>query len=400
MKDHLAVIGGGISGITTAVTLQLLGYETVCYAKKLVGDEIEGDPCFASQYPAASVIPHSVDTDDLKQLFSASQSVFEKLYELKDFHVSKHHHYELYEFSREMPAYTSDLLNFSSLHEAREQRIPKRKNAPVLNGWSFDCYIAEWPSYIHQLYQLYQQLDGKIRQQEIQREEIANLPVEIIINCAGLGAFELADDPVSPQLIRGHLAHINDRPLVQNKNGQTVSYNYTPELSIYSTAGRTSDVYCYPINGQWILGGSRQYGMLDEDGNWQGEEYSDVIDIDGNEVPRPIITLNRDILSNTFDINLDYANSNVKSYTGYRFIREDDEQSLRLEPDNTGGKLMIHNYGHGGAGVTLSWGCALKVLQYIEQTGMKVPADYRLEKQLKTNDLKYHLRKMYSICFE
>lgn len=46
--------------------------------------------------------------------------------------------------------------------------------------------------------------------------------------------------------------------------------------------------------------------------------------------------------------------------------------SVRLELDNyqtnAGRKLLvIHNYGHGGAGVTLSWGCAYDVLGLVQR---------------------------------
>lgn len=35
--------------------------------------------------------------------------------------------------------------------------------------------------------------------------------------------------------------------------------------------------------------------------------------------------------------------------------------AVRLEAEQRGEELVIHNYGHGGAGVTLSWGCAEEV---------------------------------------
>jgi D-amino-acid oxidase len=36
---------------------------------------------------------------------------------------------------------------------------------------------------------------------------------------------------------------------------------------------------------------------------------------------------------------------------------------VRLEKELISGKVIIHNYGHGGSGVTLSWGCAEEVVE-------------------------------------
>ena len=39
---------------------------------------------------------------------------------------------------------------------------------------------------------------------------------------------------------------------------------------------------------------------------------------------------------------------------------------VRLEEETINGKKVIHNYGHGGAGVTLSWGCADEIVKMIK----------------------------------
>jgi len=42
--------------------------------------------------------------------------------------------------------------------------------------------------------------------------------------------------------------------------------------------------------------------------------------------------------------------------------------SVRLEPEwfMDGKKLVIHNYGHGGSGFTVCWGCAKEVVQILQ----------------------------------
>ena len=40
--------------------------------------------------------------------------------------------------------------------------------------------------------------------------------------------------------------------------------------------------------------------------------------------------------------------------------------AVRLEAEKYGDKIVVHNYGHGGAGFTLSWGCARDVLEIVK----------------------------------
>jgi glycine/D-amino acid oxidase-like deaminating enzyme len=41
--------------------------------------------------------------------------------------------------------------------------------------------------------------------------------------------------------------------------------------------------------------------------------------------------------------------------------------SYRLDAETASGRFIVHNYGHGGAGITLSWGCAAKVTDIVRR---------------------------------
>ena len=55
-------------------------------------------------------------------------------------------------------------------------------------------------------------------------------------------------------------------------------------------------------------------------------------------------------------------------------LRPFRKSGVRVEPDRLrDGRPVIHNYGHGGSGFTLSWGCAAKRLACAEAVAQMTP---------------------------
>lgn len=375
-SENIIIIGGGVSGVTTALTLQLLGYQTAIYADKKSGDvkNKNAHPEFASLFPSASVIPHSVYSDNLENLFRSSQSLFYELRKRSFPGLTLHKHFEVFEFEKEHPEYCNWMMNFSPLEEFHPHEIPRRSLSQDLYGWAFDCIFADWPLYYPALISLYKETEGEIIQCKLHNQDISTLPADIIVNCSGTGSPNLFDDPVEKQLIlKGHLLHKPEAPLITNTNDEIISYNYTPKASTYSDAyGNACDVYCYPRKDGWILGGSREHGFLgNSESKTEGnpKENTQTYQIDGLDIPSAVIDLNQEILNTTFSQSLEQSDE-LSALMGYRYIRT-KENGLRLDHETINGKIVYHNYGHGGAGVTLSWGCAMYLANKI--TSQKRP---------------------------
>src|SRR5688572_33410496 len=50
----------------------------------------------------------------------------------------------------------------------------------------------------------------------------------------------------------------------------------------------------------------------------------------------------------------------IREVVGLRPYRD---EGYVVEAINTGNKLLVHHYGHGGAGITLSWGTAAEAVE-------------------------------------
>nr|WP_234377069.1 FAD-dependent oxidoreductase [Streptomyces sp. TP-A0356] len=149
-------------------------------------------------------------------------------------------------------------------------------------------------------------------------EPAAEAPV--VVNCTGLGARELVPDPlVRP--VRGQLV------VVENPGITTwlTSVDHSAEAS----------TYFFPQPGGLILGGTA------EEDCWS---------------PTPDPRTAEEIVARCAALRPEIAGARI---LGHRVGLRPAREAVRLErAPLPGGVVVVHNYGHGGAGVTVAWGCA------------------------------------------
>lgn len=152
-----------------------------------------------------------------------------------------------------------------------------------------------------------------------------------VVNCTGLGARELVPDP-EMRAVRGQLV------IVENPGLE--------EWYVATDEGPGVSTYILPQPFGAILGGTAQ---------------------EGTEARQPDAAVAEGILRRCTRIRPELAQARVREHrVGLRPYRP----SVRLEAvRQPGGGLLVHNYGHGGAGVTVSWACAEDAVALVPGAG-------------------------------
>jgi len=195
--------------------------------------------------------------------------------------------------------------------------------------------------YMPWLVRRFETLRGQIVRTRV--ENLADLfdrGYQIVVNCSGLGARALAhDEAVVP--MRGQVLHLrNDWSL--------------PECLVEEGRGETT-TYVFPFENHVVLGGTYERG-----------EWSDQTD-----EPSLVAIMERAsaLLRAAGHADVDLRSGHrLRAVAGLRPARliGGCEEAVRLEREELApGRTIIHNYGHGRAGVTLSWGCAEEVSRLV-----------------------------------
>lgn len=178
-------------------------------------------------------------------------------------------------------------------------------------GWSFVAPVVDMPVHLRWLTARVEALGGTLT-----RLNLAALPdgADLVVDCAGIGTRLLAADR-SVEPVRGQVVHLEQVGV---------------EEWWLDAAGPT---YVVPREREIIVGGT------DEEGVWSRTPDPDVAD---------------SILRRATALVPQLAGARVLRHrVGLRPVRP----TVRLERVGR----VIHCYGHGGAGVTLAWGCAEEV---------------------------------------
>ncbi|WP_344295210.1 FAD-dependent oxidoreductase [Streptomyces synnematoformans] len=161
---------------------------------------------------------------------------------------------------------------------------------------------------------------GRIERRTAGSLDEAGRAAPYVVNCTGLGARELVPDPqVRP--VQGQLVVVEDPGVA--------------EWVVAAYRDATATLYALPQPYGLVLGGTA------------------VEDAWGTE-PDPAVA--EGIVARCARIIPEVAGARVLAHrAGLRPARP----AVRLEAERLpGGALCVHNYGHGGAGVTVAWGCA------------------------------------------
>jgi D-amino-acid oxidase len=205
------------------------------------------------------------------------------------------------------------------------------------SGWRYTAPVVAMASYLDYLTDRLLHEGGQLllgQQLRSLADALERTAAPVIVNCTAMGARELVPDPA--------LTPVRGQVVVAANPGLT-------DFFVGEGADPDEVSYIFPHGATVVLGGTHERGAASL---------------------RPDPAAAERILASCTAVEPRLADVPVLAHrVGLRPVRP----QVRLEAQHLpGGRQVVHNYGHGGAGVTLSWGCARAVLA--EVTGQAGPS--------------------------
>lgn len=308
MARKVAIVGAGVSGLTCGVVLAEHGYRVSIFAKE-IGQQTTS--------AAAAAIWFPYDCEPKEKVISWSLETYKILAGLSRDAHSGVSMLELRTFSRagkiQIPdwAQTLDTSVISS-------GVP----SAFASGFTLNIPLTDTTIYLDYLAKRLRKAGGSIQADfHFDKLEDVDPRFDLVINCAGIGARALVPD-VDLEPHRGQVAVV---PKIDN-------------LPCAMVCDDAPLMYAIPRTNDCVFGGTN--------------EVSEDRIVDPIATARIVAECSR-----ALDIEPPKV---LAERVGLRPFRK---SGVRLQCGKLrDGRTVIHNYGHGGAGFTLSWGCANDVV--------------------------------------
>ncbi len=314
---RVIVVGAGVVGLTNAVRLAEAGHRVDVLARDLPRET-------TSAVAAALWYPYLALPQDRVTAWAArSYQVFAELAADPTTGVRMHAGTEVFRSSTPDPWWAGAVPSL--------RRVTHGDGLPpgYEDGWTFVTPVVEMPVYLDWLVARLAALGGTVTRLSLNGlAPTGGGGADVVVACAGLGARLFAGD-TSVVPVRGQVVVVRQFGLQE---------------WWLDTAGDEL-TYIVPRSEEIVVGGTEEHG-----------EWS--------RTPDPA----------TADAILDRASTLVPALRGAVVVRHKvglrpARPAVRLERDGD----VVHCYGHGGAGVTLSWGCADEVAELALQSAVPTP---------------------------
>jgi D-amino-acid oxidase len=326
----ILVIGCGVSGLTTGIRLLEKGHQVMIWTREVPGSLRfpNQPPAITSEVAAAVWYPYKAYPQDRVNAWGAT--TYTVFADLAAKEPSEMHGVVMSEVLEVFPEPVAEPWWVDTVRETFRHAEPDELPAGYQDGYVFAAPVVDMSIYLDYLQRRFTGSGGQVTERAVSTLEEALATCRLVVNCAGLGARELVGDTLLYPS-RGQVVRIRPRQDIR----RVVMDDYGPNKVAYIVP-RLHDI---------VLGG---------------------VDDEHNESLVPDAAATAGILSRCATLVpalADTAPEDILSVVcGLRPVRS----SVRLELEEvTPGKRVAHNYGHGGAGVTLSWGCAGEVVELI-----------------------------------